>query len=185
MKKTVLCLSLLASAGAFANSGTITFNGLVTDATCEVTVDGNPASSAVVTLPTVSKDAFENYVNEPVAKTKFIMELTGTACSSPENQVKAFFSYGAGVDPVSGHLKNLDEGGVDGATNVMVALLDLDGDAIVKAGAANGAGNTSQYGAIVGNAATLVYSAGYIAATPSAVTSGKVRSVVDFVLDYK
>ncbi|KNE87557.1 hypothetical protein PSTG_19058, partial [Puccinia striiformis f. sp. tritici PST-78] len=58
MKKSALVASivLLMGVSSLANSastGTITFNGLITDNTCNVDVNGQ-GSDAIVTLPTVS-----------------------------------------------------------------------------------------------------------------------------------
>ncbi|MGF6197865.1 type 1 fimbria pilin, partial [Serratia sp. 2723] len=50
MKKTIVSLSLLAALGLAASAqaastGTITFNGLLTDSTCDVDIEGQGADA--------------------------------------------------------------------------------------------------------------------------------------------
>lgn len=191
MKKTILGLSLLAAMGASSayaeSTGTITFNGELTDTTCNVNIEGQ-GNNATVTLPTVSV----NELAEPGAttgRTSFNMALTDCQVAADENgdatgpsKVSAFFQPGDTVDLSTGRLLNQT---ADGATNVDLQLLDAS-----NAYAAINVGNTSQVNDTAyvdidtaSGTAEIPYAVEYYATDKT--TAGKVTSSVVYNLQYK
>ncbi|VTM93058.1 major fimbrial protein StkA [Raoultella planticola] len=92
MKKTLMSTSLIAALAisAFsvnaASTGTITFNGELTDSTCNVDVNGQGADATVV-LPTVSVNQL-TASGETTGRTSFNMNLAncvvGTQGDTPK-----------------------------------------------------------------------------------------------------
>lgn len=186
MKKTLVSLSLLATfsivtAAQAASTGTITFTGLLTDTTCDVSVNGG-GPSATVKLPAVSVSNLSR-AGEVAGRTDIRMNLSKCIVISKggASTVSAFFETGDTVDVSTGRLKNI--GGQAG--NVDLQLLDGSNKfAVIKAG------NTSQVDStkyITINQATgtalLRYAVQYYATAKT--TPGTVTSSVTYSLQYK
>lgn len=131
MKKSIINLAVLAvlGMGAFvaqaASTGTITFNGELTDTTCDVSINGQGAD-ATVTLPTVSINQLTAPGNT-AGRTSFNMSLSKCVIGTEggHTKVAAFFQPGSTVDLSTGRLKNTDS---TGATKVDLQLLDASGN---------------------------------------------------------
>jgi major type 1 subunit fimbrin (pilin) len=193
MKKTILGLSLLAAmsaSSAYAEStGTINFNGELTDTTCDVNIEGQ-GPDATITLPTVSINEL-TAAGQTTGRTSFNMALTNCQVTAADEEngvaagpskVSAFFQPGDTVDLSTGRLLNQT---ADGATNVDLQLLDAS-----NAYAAINVGNTSQVNdtAYVDidtatGTAEIPYAVEYYAT--DATTAGKVTSSVVYNLQYK
>ena len=179
----LVALGMNVTAANAASTGTITFNGMITGTTCDVSVDGG-AADATVTLPTVSDTTLAT-ANATTGKTNFVMSLTNcNIADSGENQVAAFFQAGATVDNTTGRLKQMATGPT-AATNVSLQLSDgFTNDPIFV-------GNSSQittnhFEAMSGDPAEeirLAYMVEYFA--EDAVTPGLVNSQVVYNLQYK
>jgi major type 1 subunit fimbrin (pilin) len=200
MKKSIIAASLAILSGtafmAHADStGTITFNGEVTDTTCDVSVNGQGAD-ADVTLPTVSSSLLASE-GQVTGKTSFNMELTGCTLSDPStagtndaavSKVSAFFQAGATVDAATGHLLQQDAAG---AQNVSLELLDGTTSQPIKAGDASQVDGNTYYDMTDDGTATgtvldsivLPYAVQYYA--DGQATAGKVTSSVVYNLQYK
>jgi major type 1 subunit fimbrin (pilin) len=195
MKKTILTAALLtafgvaaiASQGAIAatlptpvsNSGpdgTITITGTVIAQTC--LVDGKAAGTSdakTVTLADVLTSDF-SAVGNVAAPTAFNIAITG--CNAALSTVQAFFT-GANIDTTTGNLKNTAASG----SNVEVQLLNASNVAMPLNGA-NATAQNSQTVTLTSGAATLNYSAQYIA-TAAATSAGGVNTAVNFTLIYQ
>lgn len=115
-----LCVAAgLAPAVVHANTGLITFNGQLTDSTCEVRGGLTGLSSFVVELPTLSASQLRR--NEIAGRTLFRMELQN--CSALANGVRVFFENGPQVDRFTGTL-------VTTIPSVHFALFNHDGSPI-------------------------------------------------------
>jgi len=131
MKNTIIAISLASvlgmSTGAAqaASSGTITFNGELTDTTCDVDINGQ-GTDATVTLPTVSISSLTEPGNV-TGRTSFNMNLSSCviATEGGQSKVSAFFQPGTTVDMATGRLKNTT---TNGAKLVDLQLLDASGD---------------------------------------------------------
>ncbi|EMF0789995.1 fimbrial protein [Klebsiella quasipneumoniae] len=186
MKKTIVSLSLLAalgmgmSAANAASTGTITFNGELTDTTCDVDVNGQGAD-ATVTLPTVSINQLTAPGNT-TGRTSFNMNLSKCVIGTEggHSKVAAFFQPGDTVDLSTGRLKNV---GGD-ATMVDLQLLDASGNY-----KAINVGNTDQVNDMTyvdikeDGTALLPYAVEYYA--NGQTTAGTVTSSVVYNLQYK
>ena len=159
-----------------ASTGTITFNGLLTANTCDVSVDGQTADATVV-LPTVGINQL-NAATKTAGQTGFNMALTN--CSGTLETASAFFESGSSVDTATGRLKNLS----GTATNVSLQLLDASSpsNAVIPVGNQSQTINTV-YKDISGGNATLPYAVRYYA--ESATTAGTVVSNVVYSIQYK
>ncbi|STS63043.1 putative fimbriae; major subunit [Klebsiella aerogenes] len=95
------------SAANAASTGTITFNGELTDTTCDVDVNGQGAD-ATVTLPTVSINQLTKPGNT-AGRTSFNMNLSNCVIGTVggHSKVAAFFQPGDTVDLSTGRLKNV------------------------------------------------------------------------------
>lgn len=162
-----------------ASTGTITFNGMVTDTTCNVNVDGQGVD-ATVTLPTVPVTELAA-AGKTIGRTNFNMALSDCVVGTEgENTVAAFFQTGATVDNNTGRLKQTSAAG---AENVSLQLRDGTNDNIIFAGNQNQA-TTNAFAEIKdGEEIALPYSVEYYA--EAQVTSGVVTSSVVYNLQYK
>lgn len=162
-----------------ASTGTITFNGMVTDTTCDVNVDGQ-GGEATVTLPTVPATELAT-AGLTTGRTNFNMALSNCVVGSEgENTVAAFFQTGATVDNSTGRLKQTS---ASGAENVSLQLRDGTNDKVIFAGNQNQS-TTNHFAQIKdGEEITLPYSVEYYA--ESKATSGVVTSSVVYNLIYK
>lgn len=180
MKKTSVSLSLLAALsmttlGVQASTGTITFQGELTDSTCDVDISGQ-GNNATVMLPTVSINQL-TALNDTSGRTAFTMELSNCNIGAAgHSTVSAFFQPGATVDLVTGRLKNT--GG--NATNVDLQLLDASNSfAPIHIGDTSQVNGTA-YVNISNGSAFLPYAVEYFAlgqTTPGTVTSSVVYNL--------
>lgn len=185
MKKTLVSLSLLAALGMgmtaanAASTGTITFNGELTDTTCDVDVNGQGAD-ATVTLPTVSVNQLTAAGNV-TGRTSFNMNLTNCVIGTEggHSKVAAFFQPGNTVDLGTGRLKNMS---TDGATLVDLQLLDASGNySAINVGNTDQVQDTSYVDIAADGTALLPYAVEYYAngqTTPGVVTSSVVYNLM-------
>ena len=162
-----------------ASTGTITFNGMVTDTTCNVGVDGQGAD-ATVTLPTVAATDL-SVAGQTTGRTSFNMSLSDCAVGSEgENTVSAFFQTGATVDNNTGRLKQTT---ATGAENVSLQLRDGTNNAVIFAGNQNHMTSNAFVTIKDGEEITLPYTVEYYA--EGVAKSGVVTSSVVYNLQYK
>lgn len=181
MKKLVIAASIVAalasvSATQAASTGTITFNGLLTATTCDVTVAGQGADATVV-LPTIGTNQLIS-ATQTAGRTGFNMALKN--CAGTLKTASAYFEAGSSVDVTTGRLHNM----TGTATNVDLQLRDATSasQAVIQAGNTNQINNTS-YVDVTSGSATLPYAVEYYA--NGATTAGTVVSSVVYSLQYK
>lgn len=163
----------LASVGAHAADGTITFTGNLTAQTC--TIAGNSsAANFTVALPTVSASSLAA-AGATAGRTPFNIALTG--CAQNSGNVHTFFEQGPTIDPTTGNLF-VNTGG---ATNVEIGLQnsDLSKIALNQPDAAQ----NSKSVAISSGSATLNYYAQYVAT--GVATAGAANSSVMYTMSYQ
>ncbi|MCS2169597.1 type 1 fimbrial protein [Scandinavium sp. TWS1a] len=165
-----------------ASTGTITFNGELTDSTCEVTVDGQGAD-ATVTLPTVSINELTSS-GQVTGRTAFNLQLSDcvVGTSGGQSKVSAFFQTGATVDQNSGRLLNT---ATTGATLVDLQLLDgSNSDSVINVGSTDQVSDMTYVDIDqTAGTATLPYAVEYYA--NGQTTPGVVASSVVYNLQYK
>lgn len=181
MKKIILAASISAVLGSLsfahaASTGTITFNGLLTATTCNVSIEGQGANAAIG-LPTIGTSDL-TAAGRTAGRTGFNMSLTD--CTGSLTEASAFFAAGTTVDLATGRLKNMS----GDAENVELQLRDGSSSTheVIRAG------NTSQvagttYVDISSGSATLPYLVEYYAT--GAATAGTVGSSVVYSLQYQ
>lgn len=186
MKKTAISLSLLVAMGLAtvgaqaASTGTIMFNGELTDTTCDVDVNGQGAD-ATVTLPTVSVNQLAAN-GDTTGRTSFNMNLSKCVIGTTggHSKVSTFFQAGSTVDLATGRLKNV--GGT--ATNVGLQLLDVSGNyAAINIGNTDQVNDTAYVDINGDGTALLPYAVQYFASAQT--TPGTVTSSVIYNLQYK
>lgn len=156
--------------------GTITITGKVVAQTC--LVDGNSAGTSdlkSVTLPNVLTTQLAAN-GDTAGTTAFQIDVTG--CDASLSSVQTYFS-GGDIDSTSGNLNN---SAASPAANVQVQLLNGSGTPMTLNGT-NATAQGSQSVALSGGAATLNYSARYLAT--GAAGAGGVKSTVDFTMIYQ
>lgn len=160
---------------AWATDGTITFNGLVTDQTCDIVTPGG--KDFTVTLPTVSTQTLGS-AGATAGRTPFSINLEN--CS--DGSVATYFEPGPTVDFASGRLKN--QATADAAENVQIQLLGENNQAIpVLAAGTGGAQTNSQWVAVDDGIADLNYYAEYYAT--AAAEAGDVSTSVQYTIIYQ
>jgi len=172
-------LGLISASSFAASTGTITFNGELTDTTCNVDVNGQ-GSDATVTLPTVSISELTTD-KQVTGRTSFNMNLTGCVIGTPKgkSKVSAFFQPGSTVDLSTGRLNNV--GG--SATNVQLQLLDATGSfKVINVGNTDQVSSTKYVDIASDRTATLPYAVEYYALGQT--TAGTVTSSVVYNLQY-
>lgn len=185
MKKSVIsfslmaALSLAAASAQAASTGTITFNGELTDTTCDVSLDGQ-SGDATYTLPAVSVGELA-VAGDTSSPLRFTMNLSKCTVGTKggQSKVAAYFQPGSTVDTATGRLKNTS---TSGATLVDLQLLDgSNGYAPINVGNADQITKTSFVDINTTNGtATLPYGVQYYAngkTTPGAVTSSVVYNL--------
>ena len=182
MKKTLLSAVMIASFGiaalasqsARAVDGTITFTGKVVANTCAFKVNGGSSSNTVV-LPVVFTSAL-TAAGKVAGNTTFTISATG--CDPLLTSVQAYFG-GANVDATTGNLMNT---GAGAAGNVQVQLLNGT-TTVMPLNTVNATAQNSPVGTFSGGAATMNYSAQYIA-VGGAATAGLVNTSVTYTINY-
>jgi major type 1 subunit fimbrin (pilin) len=188
MKNSIVNLSLMAVLGMTAvtaqaaSSGTINFNGELTDTTCDVSLDGQGAD-ATYTLPTVSVNELA-VAGATSSRTSFTMDLSkcNVGTVNGKSKVAAYFQAGSTIDPSTGRLKNTTE---TGAQLVDLQLLDGQNNfSAINAGSSEQTTKTTfkDINSADGTA-KLVYGVQYYA--NGKTTPGVVTSSVVYNLQYK
>lgn len=186
MKKSVISASVVAILAAAslsaqaASTGTITFNGELTDTTCEVDINGQ-GSDATVILPTVGVNQL-TASGETTGRTSFNMNISDCVIGTEGGHAKvsSFFQAGNTVDLSTGRLKNV--GGT--ATNVDLQLLDASNSFNpINVGNTDQVNNTAYVDIQADGTAYLPYAVEYYANAQT--TPGTVTSSVVYNLQYK
>ena len=188
MKKSIVSLSLMtilglaAASAQAASTGTITFNGELTDTTCDVSLDGQGAD-ATYTLPTAPVSALDA-AGKTSSRTNFVMSLSKCSVGTVngKSKVAAYFQAGSTVDAATGRLKNTS---TTGATLVDLQLLDGSNNyAPINVGNADQVTKTTFTDIdTTAGTATLPYGVEYYA--NGKTTAGVVTSSVVYNLQYK
>ncbi|WP_277961053.1 fimbrial protein [Pseudomonas sp. RIT-To-2] len=170
---SVVSLALMSQAALAADTGTITFNGKVTDETCEVTTGTNGDFTVDLATAKVAELAQAGDTAVPLN-----FRIAVDNCSPSVKNVRAQFLYDASlVDLSSGLLKN-QLSGATAATQVGLQLFNTDDSSVIKPGDAG----ASKSFALINNAAEMTYGVQYYATGES--TAGLVKSQVKYQLSY-
>lgn len=184
MKKLNIAYAAVALAMAFgqqamAGDGTITFNGEVTDVTCDISANGSTAN-ATVELPTVAASALSG-PDQTAGATPFDISLSGCKGTLTEaKNVAVYFEPGTNVNG-AGRLQNTITG-TTGAKNVDIALYlpsNLDDPLEL------GVNPDKEYGTIAAGGSgttTMNFVAKYYATAPAG--AGLVNSSVTYSIIY-
>ncbi|MFC0308802.1 fimbrial protein [Gallibacterium trehalosifermentans] len=160
--------------------GTITINGKVTNNTCHIK---DNQGDKVVTLPTVSKNAFVG-VGSTAGRTPVAIELVDCAAKNGDTEVKAYF-YADDNVTAGGRIKNTD---TTTEASYEIQLVDMDGRTpinIQRDGAATQQGQSNQY-TTMSNTVTLRYFFEYYALKAhNDLAVGNVTGKVNYILSYK
>lgn len=193
MKKILLVASIasamsLANVANAATGGTITFNGKISDQTCQVVLNGGSSATGSVKLPTVPKSALAA-TNNTAGQTPFSLDLTGCTSATTAFGVTAYFpDNSTNIDTTTSTLKNL-ETGTTAATNVGLELLHeavAGTKSVVPLG--KGISDTGyKYTTVAANATTakMQYHVQYKNNGSAAATAGLVRGVAVYELAYE
>lgn len=183
---SIVALAFLGTSDAFAADGRITFEGEVSDQTCQINgLDKN--ADLNVKLPKVNTSALTTD-GDTAGLTSFTLKLTG--CKSTTGSVYPHFLFGESINPQTNRLKN-ESTGVGNARNVEIAVLNED---LSPVDLAKDAGEqnvlkaelspvTSGQPATTTGEATLKFFAQYVA-TGGAATAGRVNANVLYAMVY-
>lgn len=167
-----LALSLASTTSVFAASdNTITFQGEVTDQTCDVTINGNTASP-VVLLPTVSISDFAS--STTAGATTFEVGVSGCAVDSTSDRDVSTVFIGNQVTS-SGNLGNTGTAG-----NVDIQILDST-DKVIDFTSNFTADNDLKITAGQDSASATYTAQYYSSATP---TAGNVTASLQYAVTY-
>ncbi|MBW3512197.1 fimbrial protein [Janthinobacterium sp. NKUCC06_STL] len=172
-------LSAVVAQSAFASDGTINFTGELLDSTCTVNVNGavGPAAASV-TLPKVSAKQLST---DKATAGQTAFNITLSACAGTSTSAAAYFESGAGVDQVTGYVKN-----TGAAKQVALQLVDLTSDTVIKAGDIGQTTSTSKIKKnTTGTTPTTVlpYAVQYI--STGVATAGTVIGAVTYSITYQ
>lgn len=173
---SALASSVLLSANAMAaDEGTITFEGLITETTCNVDIGGNGADA---TIPMRSAHPSELATSGRTAgDTRFVMNLTD--CTGGLT-AKAHFLYGENVT-AEGRLSNA--AATDPARNVTLQLVDGQDSSVINIGDYSQNSHLAGYVDITSGSASLPYTVRYH--SEGGTTAGNVASSVEYRLTYR
>jgi major type 1 subunit fimbrin (pilin) len=170
VKKQSLIAIMLAAAGligtsAFAEDGTITFQGTILDSTCTISGGGGSTSSFTVDLgnPQINQLGSDGSVGWNAAP--FEINIGGGAgCTSPGATIE--FDAPENLVSDSGNLKNALSGS-DDAKGVDVQIFDVTANAVVDLASALPTGHVD----ISAGSATLPFRAQYFTDSASGILS--------------
>lgn len=169
---------------AAANDGTISFDGVISDATCVISGGDNRGETAspdfTVKLPQISVTALDGD-GKRAGDTPFFIKLSGANC--PNGKIASVFfemAQSTNINATTGNLKNTTATSSGGADKVEIGLLNKDKSVLNL----NTANNTPQEVTIASNAARFDYWAQYVA-TGGASTAGEVKSDVVYSIKYQ
>ncbi|MCY1280318.1 Major fimbrial subunit SMF-1 [compost metagenome] len=168
----------LGSQGVFAADGQINFTGQVTAQTCSIDGNGSGGVDFTVNLPTVSVSTLAA-AGETAGNTPFTIALSN--CTPDSGNVHTFFEAGPTTNLATGNLTLTD--GVAAAGNVEIQLLNGGDQSQIMVGYADAAQNSRSV-ALNAGAATLSYSAQYVAVGGGAVP-GLANSYVQYSIAYQ
>ncbi|MBS0041125.1 type 1 fimbrial protein [Shewanella sp. M16] len=175
MKKltlSVLVLSGLFAANAQANN-TITFQGEVSDETCEVAINGNTGNQTVL-LPTIPATALAA-VSATAGETSFTISVSGCSAAASALPIDTVF-VGSSVT------SNGNLGNTGSAQGVSIQLLDAVAGSPVDL--TNGASVTGLNVAIGETSASHDFAVQYYA-EDATVIAGSVISSVQYAISYQ
>ncbi|MGJ7549411.1 fimbrial protein [Pseudomonas alloputida] len=179
MKQSVVALSLglltlTAGTSAFANSGTLDFEGRITADGCpiEIVNPGDGSVGSTVRMGDLPSSQFKNVGEEYVGKRFELVVRDGGACGLSDNSATVTFTGTA--DP-SGEYFAVT-GGSDGAKGVAISLRDKNNKG-VKPGSATDAFDLNNTGET-----RLPFDA-YYRSTAATVTAGAASATVSFTVD--
>ncbi|MBH03889.1 MAG: F17 fimbrial protein [Xanthomonadales bacterium] len=179
-----------APAAVAQQSGTISFDGKVTAASCEIVGEG---ADQTVTLPTVSVNALPAE-GATAGETPFDIQLANcslahsTHTQTGSQSVTAYFTPNANVNTAFGTLLNTTDAASGGAQNVTIQLLNGETDQPIDIGNTVPTDESSLGNLPAGqfdadnNQVTLNYLARYFATGQS--TAGDVNATASYVLIY-
>lgn len=128
----VLVLGSLVAGNAVASSGTLNFEGQVTNVTCNVGVNGTGLADATIVLPTVPVSTLAS-VGATAGRTFIRFELMDDSCGDVDGEdavpdlVSVFFNANSDVD-LTGDIGRLANKATTGAaTNVALQIADATG----------------------------------------------------------
>ncbi|WP_380182294.1 fimbrial protein [Kalamiella sp. sgz302252] len=153
----------------------VLFQGVYTDETCVVSINGG-SNIETVTLPTLAVSALSSAGDEAGAK-DFAIALKD--CPADRKVSVTFISNLAQADAATGNLVNAS--GENYSKNVQIRLRKEDGSQIAIDNAESG---QEYFIPATGEEVSHDYSAGYYAKT-SGVTAGSVKAVAGIQLVYK
>lgn len=172
----IVSSAFIATAGAA--DGIISFNGIITDTTCTISVNGDNKDTTV-TLPTVSSSSLAA-IGQTAGTTPFNIALSNCSGASLK-AASTYFEPGTYVDNENGRL-NVDNTADDAATNVQVQLLNSNMNPIVVGASVANSQNDIPVDISEGNG-VLTYYAQYYATGPS--QAGTVNTQVDYTMIYE
>lgn len=182
---TVMALNMATLQNAAATN-TITFNGKITDATCDVSLEYKgaeigTAGTGTITLDEVSKTSLAAPASSAGQQPFFIVAKNCTLGTPAKTKIAANFKSANGDN--QGYLNNTATTGA--ATNVQFRLLDSDHEAI-KVNDPNQSSTTAPttINTAPEGATKMLYFVEYYSSLGTA-TSGSVSSTVDYELMYQ
>lgn len=194
LKKTLLAsvvtLSVMGSLSAFADTdlGLITFDGAVTDTTCNIsTSNGESQNNITITLPVVKKSEVESTtIDTGVGSKNF--ELLLTNCPDTlKNASASFMSKNMGA--IANGTIEPDAGVAGSATNVALALFN-NAPTVSSRIMVGQPDNNTQKADLVSGTGKLFYRVAYVPGSnwvkdTSPVQSGKVSANAYFTMSYE
>lgn len=167
---------LVTSSLAFA-ANTITFNGEVTDQTCEAVIDGT--TEPTVVLDSVPVGDLTGQVGKVAGETPFTLRLTGCVAPVADETFSVLFQSTNAT--AAGNLVNT---AANGAQGVALQLLDAPAGNVISlaGGTASPAGNIVL---LAGETATSYDYAVQYVSEDAVVTTGPVVGTVTYTLRYE
>lgn len=176
---TVLGFGFIGSGFAYSADGIVQFNGMLTEESCDLSVDGNGYSDGTVILPPVPLS--ELTIHEDAQQTQFSIALRN--CNTALTVRPRFEAD----NTISGFLVNTTPPESGGAENVHIALYNEEGTPL-NAGGYN-ADDRNPYKPVSVDGETVFYYnaavAGVVGDGPNSATVGLVTSSLVYSIEYK
>ncbi|PIJ49609.1 F17 fimbrial protein [Erwinia sp. OLTSP20] len=178
MHKLKNALLMVGAAACFnvhaAPDGRVTFNGTLTDDTCQVK---QSSKDIIVTLPTIATARLAS-AGDVAGTTAFKIEVV--SCPVSVKRVSAHFEavQNSGYDPTTGNLRNIIAKTGGGASNVQVRLYNMDDNSQVNIGQTGHPYQVNDSS----HEATMYFAGGYYAT--GTAEAGKVNANVQYVIAY-
>lgn len=179
---TIIGLSTANAADTKVGGGQVTFNGKVTDVSCNVSIDGQGSDANVYLAPVSLEEVKTGGAGKLLKPKSFVIDVTNcSAANAKDDKIGVVWTGGnllSGSEKL-GYLANTNS---TGAQNIQFILSADDTKKFIVPNGENQ--QKSELVTEITNGSRFEYYVGYITNKPADVTAGEVKSYATYQITY-